>query len=201
MIPFLVLAAAYLLGSLPFGYLLVRARSGRDVRTLGSGNIGATNVLRTSGRWMGILTLVLDIAKGVVAVWMADRLLNGSQFWMSMTALAVMAGHAFPVFLRFHGGKAVASFIGAFLYLTPYPLLATLVLFLITVIVSRYVSLGSVVAAALFPLAVWLIEHPPVYVVLAAATAGIFIVWRHRSNLERIRDGNEHVLSFGGRKS
>lgn len=201
MIPFLVLAAAYLLGSLPFGYLLVRARSGRDVRTLGSGNIGATNVLRTSGRWMGILTLVLDIAKGVVAVWMADRLLNGSQFWMSMTALAVMAGHAFPVFLRFHGGKAVASFIGAFLYLTPYPLLATLVLFLITVIVSRYVSLGSVVAAALFPLAVWLIEHPPVYVVLAAAIAGIFIVWRHRSNLERIRDGNEHVLSFGGRKS
>lgn len=201
MIPFLVLAAAYLIGAVPFGYLLVRVRSGRDVRTLGSGNIGATNVLRTSGRALGVLTLLLDIAKGAFAVWLADRFLDGSLFWMSMTALAVMAGHAFPVFLRFRGGKAVASFVGAFLYLTPLPLLATLVLFAITVGASRYISLGSVVAAGLFPLAVWLIEHPPTYVVIAAAIAGGFIVFRHRSNLERIRAGNEHVFSFGGRRS
>jgi glycerol-3-phosphate acyltransferase PlsY len=201
MIPFLVLAAAYLIGAVPFGYLLVRVRSGRDVRTLGSGNIGATNVLRTSGRGLGVLTLLLDIAKGAFAVWLADRFLDGSLFWMSMTALAVMAGHAFPVFLRFRGGKAVASFVGAFLYLTPLPLLATLVLFAITVGASRYISLGSVVAAGLFPLAVWLIEHPPTYVVIAAAIAGGFIVFRHRSNLERIRAGNEHVFSFGGRRS
>ena len=201
MIPFLVLAAAYLIGAVPFGYLLVRVRSGRDVRTLGSGNIGATNVLRTSGRALGVLTLLLDIAKGAFAVWLADRFLAGSLFWMSMTALAVMAGHAFPVFLRFRGGKAVASFVGAFLYLTPLPLLATLILFVITVGASRYISLGSVVAAGLFPLAVWLIEHPPSYVVIAAAIAGGFIVFRHRSNLDRIRAGNENVFSFGGRRS
>jgi acyl phosphate:glycerol-3-phosphate acyltransferase len=200
LIPFLVLAAAYILGSVPFGYLLVRARSGLDVRTMGSGNIGATNVLRTSGRGPAIVTLLLDIAKGIVAVWLAERVLDGSQFWMSLAALAVMAGHAFPVFLRFRGGKAVASFIGAFLYLTPLPLLATLLLFAITVLASRYISLGSVVAAALFPAAVWLIEHPPLYVTAAAGIAGGFIVWRHRGNLERIRAGNEHLFSFGGRR-
>jgi glycerol-3-phosphate acyltransferase PlsY len=120
---------------------------------------------------------------------------------MSLAALSVMAGHAFPVFLRFRGGKAVASFVGAFLYLTPIPLLATLLLFVITVLASRYISLGSVVAAALFPVAVWLIEHPPPFVVVCAAVAGLFIVWRHRSNLERIRAGNEHVFSFGSRRS
>jgi glycerol-3-phosphate acyltransferase PlsY len=189
--PILVLAAAYILGSVPFGYLLVRAGSGRDVRSMGSGNIGATNVLRTSGRRLAALTLLLDIAKGLVAVWFAGRALHGSQFWMSLAALSVMAGHAFPVFLRFRGGKAVASFVGAFLYLTPLPLLATLLLFVITVLASRY----------LFPVAVWLIEHPPSYVVAAAAIAGGFIVWRHRHNLERIRAGNEHVFSFGGRRS
>lgn len=198
---FLVLAAAYLLGGVPFGYLIVRARSGRDVRSMGSGNIGATNVLRTSGRGLGILTLLLDIGKGALAVWMADYFLGGSMFWMAMTALTVMAGHAFPVFLRFKGGKAVASFIGAFLYLTPLPLFATLLLFVVTVAASRYISLGSVVAAGLFPLAVWLIAHPPSYVVVSAAIAGGFIVWRHRSNLERIRAGNENVFSFGGKRS
>jgi acyl phosphate:glycerol-3-phosphate acyltransferase len=201
MIPTLVLAAAYLIGGVPFGYVLVRARSGRDVRTLGSGNIGATNVLRTSGRALGVLTLLLDIAKGALAVWLADRFLGGSLFWMSAAALAVMAGHAFPIFLRFRGGKAVASFVGAFLYLTPAPLLASLALFAVTVAASRYISLGSVVAAALFPLAVWLIEHPPAYVVLAAAIAGGFIVVRHRANLQRIHAGSEHVFSFGGRRS
>jgi acyl phosphate:glycerol-3-phosphate acyltransferase len=200
MTPFFVLAAAYVLGAVPFGYLLVRLRSGKDVRSMGSGNIGATNVLRTTGRALGVLTLLLDIAKGVAGVWVADYLTNGSMFWMAMAALAVMAGHAFPVFLRFKGGKAVASFVGAFLYLTPVPLLATIVLFVLTVAVSRYISLGSVVAAGLFPLAVWLIEHPPNYVVAAALIAGAFIVYRHRTNIERIRAGNEHVFSFGGKR-
>jgi acyl phosphate:glycerol-3-phosphate acyltransferase len=119
MIPFFVVAAAYLIGAIPFGYLVVRLSSGRDVRQLGSGNIGATNVLRTTGSALGLLTLALDIAKGTAAVWLADRLTGGSLLWMTLAALAVVAGHAFPVFLRFHGGKAVASFVGAFLYLTP----------------------------------------------------------------------------------
>ena len=200
MTPIIVLAAAYLIGAIPFGYVLVRLRSGKDVRAMGSGNIGATNVMRTTGRALGILTLLLDIAKGAFAVWLADYLTNGSMFWMTLAALAVMAGHAFPVFLKFKGGKAVASFVGAFLYLTPVPLLATIVLFVLTVGVSRYVSLGSMVAAGLFPLAVWLIEHPPYYVVVAALIAGGFIVYRHRGNLQRIRACNEHVLSFGGRR-
>lgn len=200
MTPFFVLAAAYVLGAIPFGYLLVRLRSGKDVRSMGSGNIGATNVLRTTGRGLGVLTLVLDIAKGSAAVWLADVFTHGSMFWMTMAALSVMAGHAFPVFLKFRGGKAVASFVGAFLYLTPVPLLATILLFVLTVAVSRYISLGSIVAAGLFPLAVWLIEHPPSYVVLAALIAGGFIVYRHRGNIERIRAGSEHVFSFGGRR-
>ena len=200
MTPIIVLVAAYLIGAIPFGYVLVRLRSGKDVREMGSGNIGATNVMRTTGRALGIVTLLLDIAKGVFAVWLTDYAMHGSMFWMTMAALAVMAGHAFPVFLKFKGGKAVASFVGAFLYLTPVPLLATLVLFILTVAVSRYVSLGSVVAAGLFPLAVWLIEHPPYYVVAAALIAGGFIVYMHRGNIERIRAGNEHVLSFGGRR-
>jgi glycerol-3-phosphate acyltransferase PlsY len=199
MMPALVVLAAYLIGAIPFGYLLVRLKSGRDVRSMGSGNIGATNVLRTTGWGLGVATLVLDIAKGVSAVWMADRLLNGSVYWMAITALAVMAGHAYPVFLKFQGGKAVASFIGAFLYLTPLPLFAVLVVFCVTVGVTRYISLGSVLAAGFFPISVFLIDHPPTVVVMAATIAGAFIVWRHASNLRRIRDGNENVFSLGSR--
>jgi glycerol-3-phosphate acyltransferase PlsY len=200
MIPIFVLVAAYLIGGIPFGYLLVRLKSGQDVRSMGSGNIGATNVLRTTGRGLGVLTLLLDIAKGALAVWLADRLTGGSVAWMSATALAVMAGHAFPIYLKFQGGKAVASFVGAFLYLTPLPLVATLILFVVTVAASRYISLGSIVAAGCFPLAVFLIDHPPAVVLGAAAIAGAFIVWRHRSNIARIRAGNENVFSFGGRR-
>ena len=132
---------------------------------MGSGNIGATNVLRTTGRAFGFATLLLDIVKGAFAVWLADRFLNGSIQWMSLAALAVMAGHAYPVFLKFQGGKAVASFVGAFLYLTPLPLAVMLVVFVVTVAVTRYISLGSVLAAGFFPLAVLLIEHPPSIVV------------------------------------
>src|SRR5512140_1136481 len=119
MIALFVVAVAYLLGAIPFGYLLVRWKTGGDVRSTGSGNIGATNVLRTTGRAAGVSTLLLDIAKGYLAVWLAGRWTDHDPFWMSVAALTVMAGHAFPVFLKFKGGKAVASFVGAFLYLTP----------------------------------------------------------------------------------
>ncbi|MBM3726687.1 MAG: glycerol-3-phosphate 1-O-acyltransferase PlsY [Acidobacteria bacterium] len=197
----LVLIAAYLLGGIPFGYLYVRLRTGRDVRTLGSGNIGATNVLRTSGRAAGIVTLLLDIGKGVLAVWLADRATGGSPLWMSLAALAVMAGHAFPVYLKFQGGKAVASFVGAFLYLTPAALGAVLVLFVVVVAVKRHISLASILAAGLFPLAVWLILHPPTPVVAAALISGVFIIHRHSSNIERLRAGTENVFSFGGSKT
>lgn len=201
MTPVLLLLAAFLIGGVPFGYLLVKATTGRDVRVMGSGNIGATNVLRTTGRAVGVLTLLLDIGKGAFAVWLAEYF-TGSTLWMAGAAVAVMLGHAYPVFLRFRGGKAVASFVGAFLYLTPVPLLATLVIFIVAVAASRYISLGSMVAAGLFPLAVFLIEHPPLPVLLAAAVSGVFIIYRHRANFDRIRAGTEHVFSWsaGGRR-
>ncbi len=197
---FLIPAFAYLLGAIPFGYLLVRVTTGRDVRSEGSGNIGATNVLRTTGRAAGVVTLLLDIAKGYVAVWVAEHLGGGSALWMSVAALAVMAGHAFPVFLRFKGGKAVASCVGAFLRLAPLPLGAVLIVFVVTVAVTRYISLGSIVAAASLPLAVWMISRPPFPMVAAALIAGAFITWRHKSNISRLRAGQEHVFSFGGRR-
>ena len=196
MMPLFALLVAYLIGGIPFGYLLVRLKTGEDVRSKGSGNIGATNVLRTSGRLIAVVTLLLDIAKGFVAVWLAASLTDDSAVWMSLAALAVMAGHAYPVFLKFHGGKAVASFIGAFLYLTPIPLLATLVVFVIVVAATRHISMGSIIAAASLPLAAWLILHPPAPVILASLVAAVFIVSRHHGNIQRIRAGQEHVFRF-----
>jgi glycerol-3-phosphate acyltransferase PlsY len=196
MLGLLSLAIAYLLGAIPFGYLLVKFSSGQDVRDAGSGNIGATNVLRTTGRAAGIATLALDIAKGFLAVWLAAKLTGDSPWWTSLAALAVMAGHAFPVFLQFKGGKAVASFMGAFLYLTPLPLAAVLLVFLIAVAATRFISAGSILAAAAFPFGVWMILHPPAPVLLAAFVAGAFVVYRHRANWERLRAGTEHAFSW-----
>ncbi len=200
MTPVLFLVAAYLIGGIPFGFLLVKWKTGGDVRASGSGNIGATNVLRTTGRLTGVATLLLDIAKGWVAVWLMDRFSgvdpDAIPLWTSLAAIAVMAGHAYPVFLKFKGGKAVASFIGAFLYLTPLPLLAILIVFVVTVAVTRHISLGSILAAGVFPFGVWLILHPPVPVVLAATLAGAFIVWRHHENITRLRAGTESVFAF-----
>jgi glycerol-3-phosphate acyltransferase PlsY len=199
--PLLLLITAYLIGGVPFGYLLVKIKSGKDVRSMGSGNIGATNVLRTTGRALGVITLILDIAKGALAVWLMDYFTAGSPWWTSAAAIAVIFGHAYPIFLNFKGGKAVASFIGAFLYLTPLPLLASLIVFVVAVAITRYISFGSILAAGLFPLAVYLISHPPAPVLIAAIICGVFIVWRHKANMDRIRAGNENVFSFGGRRS
>jgi glycerol-3-phosphate acyltransferase PlsY len=192
----LALVIAYLIGAIPFGYLLVRLTTGKDVRAAGSGNIGATNVLRTTGRAAGVATLILDIAKGYFAVFLAAKMTDDDPLWMSLAALAVMAGHAFPVFLKFHGGKAVASFIGAFLYLTPLPLAAVLVLFVITVAATKAISAGSILAVGTFPLGVWLILHPPAPVLVAALIAGAFIIYRHKSNIERLRAGTENRFSW-----
>jgi len=194
MMGLLAVAIAYLIGGIPFGYLLVKLTTGKDVRREGSGNIGATNVLRTTGRGVAVATLVLDIAKGFAAVWIAALLTKGDPLWMSAAALAVMAGHAYPAFLGFKGGKAVASFIGAFLYLTPLPLAAALVVFLVTVWATRHISAGSLVAAGTFPLGVWLILHPDAPVLIAAIIAGGFIVYRHRENIERLRADKESVF-------
>ncbi len=188
----LALAIAYLAGAIPFGYLLVKWKTGADVRGAGSGNIGATNVLRTTGRGAGIATLLLDILKGYFAVWLAGRLTNQDPLWMSLAALAVMAGHAYPVFLKFRGGKAVASFVGAFACLTPAALGAALVVFAVVVAKTRFISLGSIVSAAVFPLGVWLILQPPAPVFLASLAAATFILYRHSSNVARLRAGTEN---------
>lgn len=200
MTPFFILLLAYLIGSIPFGFILVRLATGQDVRSMGSGNIGATNVLRTTGRGIAAATLLLDIAKGFFAVWLMARFADDSSVWMSAAALAVMAGHAYPVFLKFQGGKAVASFIGAFLCLTPAPMVAALVLFVIVAAATKHVSMGSIVMAGSLPLAAWFIEHPPAIVLLTTVVAAVFIVYRHRENISRIRAGTEHVLRFGERK-
>lgn len=193
----LPIIVAYLLGAIPFGYLLVRASTGRDIRKSGSGNIGATNVLRTAGRGAGVATLLLDIAKGYLAVWIAGRLTGDEPIWMSLAALAVMAGHAYPVFLGFKGGKAVATFVGAFLCLTPLALICALIVFTGVVAVTRYISLGSICAAGTFPLAVWIVQHPQLPVFFASIIAGVFVVLRHRENIERLHAGVEHRFRFG----
>jgi acyl phosphate:glycerol-3-phosphate acyltransferase len=200
MTPTLALIAAYLLGGVPFGYLLVLIKTGQDVRDMGSGNIGATNVLRTTGRAFGILTLLLDIAKGWFAVWMMGRLVNNDPVWMAAAGVAVVLGHAFPVFLKFQGGKAVASFVGVALALAPLALLAVVVIFVLVVAKTRFISLGSILGAALFPLAVWLLYHPLWQVMLAVTFCGFFIVWRHSANIERLRAGAENVFRFGAKK-
>jgi glycerol-3-phosphate acyltransferase PlsY len=197
MIPLAVLLVAYLLGSIPFGYLLVRWKTGGDVRAAGSGNIGATNVLRTTGRLSGVATLLLDIGKGYLAVWIARQWTDESALWMSLAALAVMAGHAYSVFLGFKGGKAVASFVGAFLCLTPFALGMETIVFVVVVGWTRYISLGSIIGAATFPLAVWLLLQPPAPIWIAAIIASAFIIYKHRSNIERLRQGRENVFRFG----
>lgn len=188
---------AILVGGIPFGLIIVKLKSGQDVRESGSGNIGATNVLRTSGTAAGLITLVLDAAKGLFAVWLADTLTHGDVFWMSATALAALVGHAFSPYLKFKGGKAVATFLGAFGYLTPIPVLIVTLIFILVVATTRYLSLGSITGAALFPFACFIILHPEWPVLAAAFAAALLILWRHSGNIERIRAGNERVLRFG----
>jgi glycerol-3-phosphate acyltransferase PlsY len=195
MIPIAVIGIAYLLGAIPFGYLLVRWKTGGDVRAKGSGNIGATNVMRTTGRVAGIATLLLDIAKGYVAVWIAGRLTGHDTVWMSLAALAVVTGHAYPVFLGFKGGKAVASFVGAFLCLTPWALAAEVIVFVAVVAWTRHISMGSIVGAATFPLAVWLVMKMAIPA-LAAAIGGALIIYRHSNNIKRLRAGTENVFKL-----
>jgi glycerol-3-phosphate acyltransferase PlsY len=190
----LAVVAAYLIGGIPFGFIIVKLMTGGDVREEGSGNIGATNVMRTTGLAAGALTLVLDAAKAFFAVWLADKLSGGNEFWMSCAALAVLVGHAYSIFLGFKGGKAVASFVGAFAYLTPLPLIAVALLFIFVLAWTHYLSLGSIVMAGLFPVACWMILHPGWPVLAAAVGAAALIVDRHRGNITRIRAGEERVF-------
>lgn len=178
----------YLTGSVPFAFLLAR-RAGIDVRFVGSGNVGAANVLRTAGAWRGVVVMALDVAKGVAAVAIA-YVMSGSAALAAVTGAAAVVGHIYPVWLRFHGGKGVAVAAGVFTMLSPVATGIAAALFLITVLLTRYVSLGSIAASLALPPAAWLTGEPRA-VVLAAAGSAALILFRHRSNWRRLRTGTE----------
>ena len=195
----LILIIAYLIGSIPFGYLIVRTKEGGDIRQTGSGGTGATNVSRRAGKAAGILTLLLDAAKGAAAVLIAQNV-SGSDWVKAAAAIAVIVGHIFPVWLGFRGGKGVATGVGVFLVLAPVALLCAGVVFVSIVFFTRYVSLGSIMAAALIPLLVWLQNvfiHPAgdLRPLLAAAVVGaLLIIFAHRGNIQRLASGTESQI-------
>jgi glycerol-3-phosphate acyltransferase PlsY len=202
-----VIILAYLLGSIPFGYLIVRARSGADIRETGSGGTGATNVSRRAGKGAGVLTLLLDACKGTAAILLARFILglpvfsgaasDSSALWVAAAAILVVIGHMFPVWLGFRGGKGVATGVGVFLVLAPLALGAAGVIFLLIIVATRYVSLGSIVAASIIPLFIWL-QHGLISSVddfwptlLAATLIAILIIFAHRGNIQRLLRGTE----------
>lgn len=194
----LIPIAAYLLGSIPFGYLIVKMGSGSDVRGAGSGNIGATNVTRVAGKAAGLATLLLDIGKGYLAVWLAMRWSHGNIRWMMAAAVAVVLGHTLSCWLRFRGGKGVATGLGVFLAVAWQAVLAALLVWLVVVAFWRYVSLGSVVAAAALPILVYLFyapgHAPPLAVSFGSVAVAIIVIFKHRENIARLIAGTESRL-------
>ncbi len=193
---YLIPAIGYFLGSIPSGYLLVKTTAGADIRTVGSGNIGATNVYRKS-RWAGILTLLLDGGKGYLAVLIAGWM-GGSPEWQSIAAVSAILGHLYTVWLRFKGGKGVATGCGAFLALSPLAVGATLIVFVVTLALTRYMSLSSILATAAFPLWVFLFREP-MQVLVWAVIGSALIVARHHQNIRRLLSGTERKFALGSR--
>jgi glycerol-3-phosphate acyltransferase PlsY len=194
---------AYLLGSIPFGYLLVRIFTGQDVRASGSGNIGATNVARKSPV-LGVATLILDAAKGLAAVLIARTLFSGphQQLIVTTAALFAVVGHLFPVWLKFRGGKGVATSLGAFILLTPKSILCMVVLFLLIAVAFRYVSLGSVAVAAAFPMLAWALhEYTDSRQLILIALVSLLVIWKHRQNIGRLATGTEAKFGASSEKN
>jgi glycerol-3-phosphate acyltransferase PlsY len=205
-----VIIIAYLLGSIPFGYLIVRASRGADVRETGSGGTGATNVSRRAGKRAGVITLLLDVLKGAAAVlivlWIlgllsregqADSAVQSVYWWVAAAAVATIVGHVYPVWLRFRGGKGVATGVGVFLVLAPIAVALAGVIFVVVVASTRYVSLGSVLAAAAIP---FLMLHQNEYfrpvsglapLLVAAVASALLIIFAHRGNIGRLIEGTE----------
>ncbi len=189
-------ALSYLLGSIPFGYLLVRIFCGEDIRSGGSGNIGATNVARRSPV-LGVVTLLLDAGKGVAAVLLAKAFFadQHENLLLATAAFFAVLGHLFPIWLKFSGGKGVATGLGSFALIAPKSIVCMFGIFVVVVAISRYVSLGSVAAAALLPILAWALHEaiaPQELLLLLAAS--ILIIWKHRQNLRRIAAGTEPKL-------
>ena len=193
-----LIAAAYLLGSIPFGLLIVKVLGGKDIRSAGSGNIGAANVARNAGWLAGILTLLFDAGKGYLAVWIAGRYTNGSGRWMIAGAVAAVVGHIFPVWLRFKGGKGVATSLGAFLPISASAVAAAGAFWLLVVLFWRYSSLGSIVAAAALPALVYLFyaprHAPPTYMLAGTVVVSLLVLVKHQANIRRLIAGTENRL-------
>lgn len=192
----LVLLAAYLVGSLSFATILVRVFRGVDVRAEGSGNAGATNVLRTSGKPLAVATMALDVGKGVAAVLLM-RAVTFDPRWLGAAAVAAILGHVFPVFFGFRGGKGVATAIGGFVVLCPGAILVAVAAFALVIATTRFVSMGSLTAACVLPVSMGLLFHAPEAEIAAAAAATGLLVFSHRANIRRLLNGTERRL---GRK-
>ncbi len=188
---------AYVLGSIPFGYLIVRWQQGIDVRTTGSGSIGATNVMRNLGIIGFVATFILDVGKGVAAVLLAGRWTGHDPVWVASAAVAAVVGHCFPAWLKFRGGKGVAAGVGVFIALAPVQVGLVLVIFAMIVAIWRYISLGSIIATAAFPVLVHFMQHAPLPITLGAAGAAAVIIARHQANIRRLLSGTENRV---GRK-
>ena len=191
--PVLLVLAAYLLGSISFAVLVVRKKTGQDIRAAGSGNAGATNVLRAHGKKLAILVAILDVAKGAAAVFLM-RLVTADPRWAAAAGFAAVVGHVFPVFYSFRGGKGVATAVGAFAVLSPLALLVCLGLFVAIVAATRYVSLGSVVSMALLPAVAGGLFGASRAIVTAAAATALLVIAKHLENLKRLARGTERKL-------
>ena len=195
----------YLLGSIPFGYLLVRVTGGGDIRFIGSGNIGATNVARASGWSIGAATLILDAAKGFLAVRLVEHFSAGNIRFMMYAGLAAIFGHIFPIWLKFEGGKGVATALGVFLAICWTALAASMLLFLLVAFFWRYVSLASISAAAALPLLVYVLyapgHAPPTAVSVSTLVAAVVVIVKHRDNIERLLAGTEPRFEMRRKKS
>jgi len=192
---FLLILAAYLIGAIPTGILLTKLTGGEDIRKTGSGNIGATNVYRTAGRTLGIITLLGDCLQGVIPLLLASHFFNLQGTDLSLVGLAAFIGHCYPVYLGFKGGKGVATALGVFLVLSPQSILCALAVFALTLWRWRFISLASISAAASIPFLVLLFERTLPLFLTTLVIAGI-VIWRHRSNIDRLLTGNENKFNL-----
>ena len=186
----MLVAIAYLLGSLPTALVVVRLMTGKDVRRMGSGNIGGTNALRAAGWKAGVAVTVIDVAKGALAVWLM-RMYNPESGWVAAAMLAVVVGHCYPVWLRFRGGKGVAAGFGAFLVIAPLSALAAFAVWFVVLVISRWVAMASMIASAVFPLALKLIDRPDMVTLVSVSAAAVLIIFRHASNIRKMLAGEE----------
>ena len=209
-LPFILIVAAYLIGSIPFSYLVVRMLAGADIRQHGSRNVGATNVARTFGKWPGIIALILDISKGyaviVLARWLVARPewpfeaaasggpMQSREFWIALAGLIAVLAHMFPVWLRFHGGKGVATAAGVFLALDPKALAGGMLVFLIVILATRFVSLASILSAASIPIFLRFLVHAPFWTIIISTAIAVAIILKHHSNIARLAQRSERRI-------